>query len=86
MARFYRILTKKDCKELDIPYELCHTQVWRSYCKVKGKSRTDKKRSMQMIAKEWFDITVSNDCADAIGIGHYAYNTHFKKPVIENWE
>ena len=73
-------------KELNIPYELCHTQVWRSYCKVKGKSRTDKKRSMQMIAKEWFDITVSNDCADAIGIGYYAYNNHLKKPVIENWE
>ncbi len=72
--------------ELKIPYEICHTQVWRSYCGVKGKSRSDKKRSMQLITKQWFDITVSNDCADAIGIGYYAYNNHFKKPVIENWE
>lgn len=72
--------------ELKIPYEICHTQVWRSYCGVKGKNRTDKKRSMQLITKEWFDISVSNDCADAIGIGYYAYNIHFKKPAIENWE
>lgn len=72
--------------ELKIPYEICHTQVWRSYCGVKGKSRSDKKRSMQLITKQWFDITVSNDCADAIGIGYYAYNNHFKKPIIENWE
>ena len=72
--------------ELKIPYMLCHTQTWRSYCGVKGKTRNDKKRSMQLITKNWFDITVSNDCADAIGIGHYAYNTHFKKPTIENWE
>lgn len=73
-------------KELKIPYVICHTQVWRSYCNVKGKSRGDKKRSMQLITKEWFDITVSNDCADAIGIGYYAYHNHFKKPAIENWE
>ena len=72
--------------ELNIPYQTCHTQVWRSYCGVKGSTRNDKKRSMQLITKQWFDISVSNDCADAIGIGYYAYNTHFKKPVIENWE
>lgn len=72
--------------ELNIPYIICHTQVWRHHCGVKGKTRADKKKSMQLIVKNWFDISVSNDCADAIGIGKYATDTHLKKPVIENWE
>ena len=72
--------------EMKIPYAACHTQVWRSYCGVKGRTRGDKKRSMQLIVKKWYDITVTDDSADAIGIGHYAYHTHLKKPTIENWE
>lgn len=72
--------------ELGIPYQVCHTQVWRAHCGVKGKTRADKKKSMQLIVKEKFDISVSNDCADAIGIGKFVADTHFKKPVIESWE
>jgi Holliday junction resolvasome RuvABC endonuclease subunit len=72
--------------ELKIPYQVCHTQVWRSHCGVKGKTRADKKKSMQLIVKQLFDISVSNDCADAIGIGMYVAANHFKKPVIESWE
>lgn len=72
--------------ELGLPYQVCHTQVWRAHCGVKGKTRADKKKSMQLIVKEKFDISVSNDCADAIGIGIYVADTHFKKPIIENWE
>ena len=72
--------------ELGIPYQVCHTQVWRHHCGVKGKTRADKKKSMQLIVKEKFDISVSNDCADAIGIGKFVADTHFKQPVIESWE
>lgn len=72
--------------ELGIPYQVCHTQVWRAHCGVKGKTRADKKKSMQLIVKQEFDISVSNDCADAIGIGKFVAENHFKKPIIENWE
>lgn len=72
--------------ELGLPYQVCHTQVWRHHCGVKGKTRADKKKSMQLIVKDLFDISVSNDCADAIGIGKFVSDTHFKKPTIENWE
>lgn len=72
--------------ELGIPCQVCHTQVWRHHCGVKGKTRADKKKSMQLIVKDLFDISVSNDCADAIGIGKFIADTHFKKPTIENWE
>lgn len=65
---------------------ICPTQVWRSHCGVKGATRADKKRSMQLLVKKWFDITVTNDSADAIGIGKYATEKHFKKKNIEIWE
>ena len=57
---------------------------WRHHCGVKGRYRADKKRSMQLIAKKEYDITVSDDEADAIGIGKYAANLN--KIEVINWE
>ncbi|MBR4155387.1 MAG: crossover junction endodeoxyribonuclease RuvC [Bacteroidales bacterium] len=72
--------------EEQIPYEICHTAAWRKYCGVSGRTRADKKRSMQMLIKEWYDVSVSNDCADAIGIGKYAVDNFNKQPEIISWE
>ena len=41
------------------------------HCGVKGKSRPDKKRSMQRLVKEWFGLNPTEDECDAIGIGKY---------------
>lgn len=84
LARLQGILMSL-LEEMEVQYTICHTATWRNFCQVKGKTRTDKKKSMQLKVKEWYDITVNNDCADAIGIGHYAVNKT-KKPKIENWE
>ena len=72
--------------EKKIPYELCPTPTWRAHCKVNGKTKTDKKRSMQILAKKWFDVSVSNDEADAIGIGKYVSEVAAKKVEIVSWE
>jgi Holliday junction resolvasome RuvABC endonuclease subunit len=74
------------CYEQRVDYVVCAPATWRSHCGVKGRSRADKKRSMQMKIKEWFDITVSDDVADAIGIGKYISETHKKKVEIFEWE
>lgn len=74
------------CYENDIRFHLCPTNTWRHGVGVKGKTRTDKKRSMQLLVKEWYDMTVPDDIADAIGIGYYIctkINTNFE---IQNWE
>lgn len=84
LARLQGILMST-LAEQGIPYMICHTATWRNYCEVKGKTRSDRKRSMQLRVKEWYDVSVSNDCADAIGIGYYASKKR-KKPKIENWE
>ena len=85
LARLQGILMAT-CYDLKVDYIVCPPATWRSHCGVKGRSRADKKRSMQNKIKEWFDITVSNDVADAIGIGKYISETHKKKVEIFNWE
>ena len=72
--------------ELNLPYVVCPTNTWRHHCGVKGRTRVDKKKSMQLLVKEWFDITITDDEADAIGIGKYISDVNFKKVEIINWE
>ena len=85
LARLQGVLIEV-CFDLKIPYEVCPTNTWRAYCGVKGRSRSDKKASMQSLVKSWFDISVSDDCADAIGIGKYAAEKHAKRTEIVSWE
>lgn len=72
--------------ENKIQYKICPTNTWRAHCGVKGRTRSDKKKSMQMLAKKWFDITITDDEADAIGIGKYVSDLHTQAVIIENWE
>ena len=61
---------------------------WRHHCGVKGRYRTDQKRSAQMLVKSWHDILVSDDESDAICIGKYFADQHANnKPIIgdDSW-
>lgn len=85
LARLQGILMAL-CVEEKVEYVVCAPATWRAHCKVKGRTRTDKKKSMQTKVKEWFDITVSDDVADAIGIGRYVCDNHKKQVEIFEWE
>ena len=85
LARLQGILMAT-CVEQKLEYVIVPPATWRAHCEVKGRTRTDKKRSMQTKVKEWFDITVSDDIADAIGIGKYINDKHKKKVEVFNWE
>ena len=74
------------CHDEKIPFEICPTNTWRHSCGVKGKTRTDKKRSMQLLVKQWYDISVSEDEADAIGIGRHLVSFIQKNTTVTNWE
>jgi hypothetical protein len=39
-----------------------------------------------MLAKQWYDITITDDEADAIGIGHYLVSHIQKNTEVTNWE
>ena len=85
LARLQGILMAACCEQ-KVEYTIVPPATWRAHCQVKGRTRADKKRSMQMKIKEWFDITVSDDVADAIGIGKYTNDKHKKKVEIFDWE
>lgn len=70
---------------LKYKYEIIHPATWREFCHVTGKYRADKKRSAQLKIKEWFDITVSTDEADAICIGKYVAAIQKKNNTMLSW-
>ena len=71
--------------ELKIPFETVYPSVWRKGCGVKGKYRADRKKSAQLLVKQWYDLDVtSDDAADAICIGRY-YSKKLALRVIV-WE
>lgn len=74
------------CHEQSVPYRVCPTNTWRNGCGVKGRTRTDKKKSMQLLAKEWYNIRATDDEADAIGIGYYMTTVVNKNTTVTNWE
>lgn len=71
--------------EMKIEYKLCPCNTWRNHCGVKGRTKSDKKKSMQMIVKKIYDITVTNDEADAIGIGKFLGDTITVQNQIFDW-
>ena len=85
LARLQGILMMT-CYEENIQFEVVSTNTWRAFCGVKGRTRTDKKRSMQLIIKNKYDISVIDDIADAIGIGIYGAAQIQKTSIIEDWE
>ncbi len=74
------------CLEEKIPFKVAHTQTWRLHCGVRGKTRVDRKRSMQLLVKQWFNIQPTEDECDAIGIGKYFSDTLAPKVEIVDWE
>lgn len=71
--------------EKKIEYEIVPSATWRSHCGVTGKTRNDKKKSCQLKIKEWYDVNVSNDEADAICIGKYGADRFGKKVEMFEW-
>ena len=85
LARLQGILAAT-CYEEKIPYKIVATNTWRAHCGVKGRSRPDRKRSMQNLVQEWFKFKPTEDEADAIGIGKYFVDTQSPKVEIVDWE
>lgn len=58
---------------------------WRAHVGVKGRTRTDKKKSGQLLVKQKYGITIVNDEADAILIGQYGADKYGKKVELIEW-
>lgn len=84
LARLQGILMEC-CYEQKVPFTLCPTNTWRNRCGVKGRARADRKRSAQLLIKEKYDVTATDDEADSILIGQYLVSVVIG-PDVEEWE
>jgi len=60
--------------ELNIGFQIIEPSAWKSFCSIKGKKREEQKKNTQKFVKDKFGLDVSEDTADAIGIGVWAIN------------
>jgi len=67
-------------------FDIVHVATWRSYCQVKGKTRSELKKNAQDKIKLWYDMTVTQDEADAICMGRYAVNEIGKNNEFLSWD
>ena len=67
-------------------FDVIHVASWRSFCEVKGRSRSDLKKNAQAKVKLWYDKTVTQDEADAICLGKFAVNQYAKNNDFYGWE
>ena len=67
-------------------FDIIHVATWRSHCQVKGKSRAELKKDAQLKIKNWYDVTVTQDEADAICLGRCAVNEYSKNNEFYGWD
>ena len=61
--------------ELDIVFTFVQPSAWKSFCGIKGRKREEQKANTVQMVKQKFNLGVSEDVADSIGIGLFAlYN------------
>lgn len=58
--------------KIDIGFNLIEPTAWKSCCGIKGRKRVEQKANTQKFVKDKYNIDVSEDEADAIGIGYWA--------------
>lgn len=61
--------------ERKIEFTLVEPTKWRSFSKIKGKNREEQKAAAIQAVYEKYDVKVTDDIADAIGIGLWAVGT-----------
>lgn len=58
--------------KINIGFNLIEPTAWKSCCGIKGRKRIEQKANTQKFVKEKYKVDVSEDEADAIGIGYWA--------------
>lgn len=73
-------------KKSGIEYYIISPSTWKSNAGVKGKSRTDQKKSAQLIVQQLYNIQATQDESDAILLGKYGVDKFLKNNRMVNFE
>lgn len=68
-----------------VDFEVVHVSSWRKHNNILGRTRTDQKTSARNRVKSWFEISVTEDEADAICIGIYATDKSGQDNMMISW-
>ena len=68
LAMIFGVLTEL-CEEKNIPYEVVHSQTWKSTLGIKGRTRPEQKKASQAYVLSTYQVKASQDTCDAICIG-----------------
>lgn len=68
LAMIFGVLTEI-CEEENIPYDIIHSQTWKSNLNIKGRTRPEQKKNAQAYVLENYKVKASQDTCDAICIG-----------------
>lgn len=60
--------------ERNLGFIVVEPSAWKSYCSIKGRKRVEQKANTIQMVKDRFNLKVSEDIADAIGLGIYTIN------------
>lgn len=66
-------------------FDIIHVATWRAHCEVKGRTRADLKKDAQLKIKNWYDVSVTQDEADAICLGRCAVSQYAKNNEFYGW-
>ena len=73
-------------KKNEVEYYIISPATWKSNAGVKGKSRTDQKKSAQLIVNSLYGIQATQDESDAILLGKYGVDKFLKNNRMVNFE
>ena len=73
-------------KKHKVEYYIIPPLTWKSNAGVKGKSRTDQKKSAQLIVQQLYNIQATQDESDAILLGKYGVDKFLKNNRMVNFE
>jgi len=68
--------------ERNIGFQYVESTAWRAFCGVKGRKRIEQKANAIQIVKDKFNLSVSEDEADAILLGCFAVNKIVNYPNL----
>ena len=67
--------------KLNIGFQIIEPSAWKSFCNIKGGKRAEQKKNTQIFVKYKYGKEVSEDEADAIGIGTWASKNIIQKKI-----
>ena len=91
-VQLFKVLAQLQGVLLNVIYEskysfdVIHVSSWRKHCNIKGKTRKELKKNAQAKIKLWYDVTVTEDEADAICLGKCAAERHVKNNDFCGWD